>query len=242
MKRFPMIVAACLVASLLLAGSAQAINYFFSIKDEPVYPTCYYDHSGYDWNCGTFVYSGHRGSDYGIGSFPEMDKGRIVQAAAAGTVIEAHDGEYDRCTSGSCSPPNGNYVKIEHDDGKMTYYLHMRQWSVNVSVGDRVFCGKQLGQVGSSGYSTGPHIHFQVWTPSYGTDDPFAGDCGGPLSYWVSQGPYMGVPARTCDPAGCGTIISTAGSGEYLGGAATIILLVPAFFAVALRRGIRKSS
>ena len=120
MKRFPMIVATCLVASLLIAGNARAINYFFPVKDEPVYPTGYFYHSGNDWNCGTFTWSGHQGSDFGIGGFPQMDVGRIAQAAAPGTVVEAHDGEYDRCTSGSCSPPNGNYVKIEHDDGKKT--------------------------------------------------------------------------------------------------------------------------
>jgi len=240
MKQVPIITTACLVASLLFVGSAGAIDYRFSIKDDPAYPTSYYDHSGYDWNCGTFTYSGHRGNDYGIGSFPEMDKGRNVVAAAGGTVIEAHDGEYDRCTTGDCSPPNGNYVKIQHDDGKMTYYLHLKKWSVNVSVGQRAYCGIRIGQVGSSGYSTGPHLHFQVWTPEYGTDDPFAGSCGGPLSYWVNQGAYMGIPGRECDPEGCGTLISTGPEGAEHGGTAAVIILVTAILAVVLKRRGKK--
>ena len=39
------------------------------------YPTAYVDHAGNDWNCGTNTYSGHRGSDFGVGGFPGMDAG-----------------------------------------------------------------------------------------------------------------------------------------------------------------------
>ena len=241
MKRFhgTVMIAVCLTAGLLLSGTAAAIDYRLAVKDDPCYPTAYYDHSGRDWNCGTFTYSGHRGNDFGIGGFTEMDKGRNVVAAAGGVVLEAHDGEYDRCTSGACSPPNGNYVKIQHDDGRITYYLHLRRFSVSVAVGQRVNCGIRIGQVGSSGYSTGPHLHFQVWDPQYGTDDPFAGSCGGPLSYWANQGAYMGLPGRACDPAGCGTLVSGGtGTAEH-GGAALVLLLAPALFAVGIGRRLR---
>ena len=220
-----------ILAALLTATGAWASDFRLSVTGTPVYPTSYFYHSGNDWNCGTFTYSGHKGSDFGIGSFPEMDKGRDVVAAATGIVLEAHDGEYDRCTSGSCSPPNGNYVKIEHGDGKITNYLHLRKFSVSVSVGQKVYCGQKIGQVGSSGYSTGPHLHFQVWDPQWGTDDPFAGNCGGPLSYWVNQGAYMGVPASQCDPQGfCGENLSEQEPDQI----ASNYLVFPATFGLVL--------
>ena len=154
-----------------------------------------------DWNCGSYQYSGHRGSDYGVGGFDGMDAGRDLVAAAAGTVVYTNDGEYDRCDTGDCDGGGGygNYVKIQHDDGRYTYYAHMSQWSVAVSKGDRVECGTYLGLVGSSGYSTGPHIHFEVRESSGSQSDPFDGNCSHPPSYWVSQGHYMGVPAMICE-------------------------------------------
>lgn len=156
-----------------------------------------------DWNCGTNTYDGHRGTDIAIyGRFEAQDAGRDIVAAADGQVIAAHDGEFDRCTSGMCSGGGGfgNYVAIRHADGKVTYYAHMRRGSVRVSVGDRVTCGQVIGQVGSSGYSTGPHCHFEVRVGGT-ADDPFAAraGCGGTESYWVSQGEYNRLPSEMCE-------------------------------------------
>ena len=228
----------CSLLCTLFAAHAEAVRFRLAVVGDPAYPTSYFYHSGQDYMCGNFTYYAHQGSDVGIGGFTEMDKGRDVVAAAGGTVMEAHDGEADRCTSGNCSPPNGNYVKLKHDDGKITYYLHLRKWSVAVSTGQRVLCGQKIGQVGSSGYSTGPHLHFQVWTPDYGTDDPFAGPCGGPLTYWVNQGAYMGLPGRTCDPASCGTMLVPKGGDGQRPWAATLIFLVPVLFAMALKKRV----
>jgi MYXO-CTERM domain-containing protein len=215
---------------LLLALGAQAQDYSFPTSAEDYghfYVTAYYDHHGVDWNCGGYQYSGHRGNDYGVGSWEGMDAGRDLVAAADGTVIYANDGEYDRCDSGDCSGGSGfgNYVKLQHADGKYTYYAHMRQWTVTVSAGDWVACGTKLGEVGSSGYSTGPHLHFEVRESSGSQSDPFDGSCSFPPSYWVAQGGYMGVPGRACEsgepcePAAtlrCGDRIdaSNAGSGS----------------------------
>ena len=164
------------------------------------YPTAYYDHSGVDWACGGIRYSGHRGSDFGAGGFAGMDAGRDLVAAADGVVVATNDGEFDRCESGECSGGGGfgNYVAVQHDDGKITYYGHMKKWSVAVSYGQQVSCGQKLGQVGSSGWSTGPHIHFAVKkNGSY--VDPFDGSCSGPPSYWTSQGGHGGLPGKTCE-------------------------------------------
>ncbi len=56
----------------------------------------------------------------------------------------------------------GNYVLIRHAGGEHSLYAHMRQGSARVKVGDAVTSGQQIGQVGSTGNSTQPHLHFQV--------------------------------------------------------------------------------
>ncbi len=155
-------------------------------------------------NCGSNTYDGHRGTDIAIyGTFAAQDAGRNVVAAAPGSVVAAHDGEFDRYTSGSCGGGGGfgNYVAIRHADGKVTHYSHMRRGSVRVRVGQSVACGDWIGQVGSSGNSTGPHCHFEVRLGGTSPDDPFAArsGCGGPSSYWVSQGAYRSLPAETCE-------------------------------------------
>lgn len=56
----------------------------------------------------------------------------------------------------------GNHVLIEHANGEHSLYAHMKQGSVRVSVGDEVVAGAQIGETGSSGNSTEPHLHFQL--------------------------------------------------------------------------------
>lgn len=56
----------------------------------------------------------------------------------------------------------GNLVVIKHDEEYKTYYGHMQNGSIKVKVGDRVVAGQLLGKIGSTGNSTGPHLHFSV--------------------------------------------------------------------------------
>ena len=114
-----------------------------------------------DWFCRDHAYEGHRGTDFGIGGFEEMDCRRPVFATAQGVVAQVADGFEDRCTSGRCEGGGGlgNHVYIDHDDGTQSRFGHLRQGSIRVEVGEVVDCSTQLGQVGSSGHSTGPHLH-----------------------------------------------------------------------------------
>ncbi len=219
-------------AVLLLISAARAQDYRFPTSDADYgnfYPTAYFDHGGTtDWSCGSLTYSGHQGSDFGVGGFDGMYAGQDVLAAADGAVVTTNDGEYDECTTGDCSGGGGygNYVKLEHDDGRFTYYAHLRSGTVAVSAGDRVSCGQKLGEVGSSGYSTGPHLHFEVREASGARVDPFDGTCSSPPSYWNSQGTYGYLPAPTCaDSPPCapeGTLTcGEAVSGRNDGGGAT---------------------
>jgi murein DD-endopeptidase MepM/ murein hydrolase activator NlpD len=75
--------------------------------------------------------------------------GTEVAAAARGTVVHAGPaGTY------------GNLVTLRHDNGFETRYAHLSE--VDVKVGDVVEAGADLGKVGTTGYSTGPHLHFEV--------------------------------------------------------------------------------
>jgi murein DD-endopeptidase MepM/ murein hydrolase activator NlpD len=78
--------------------------------------------------------------------------GLQVVAAKAGTVSAA---KWDDAA--------GNHVVIDSDDGTSQVYLHMRDRAL-VRSGDRVAAGDQLGYVGTTGRSTGCHLHFELWT------------------------------------------------------------------------------
>ena len=189
------------LALVLVCGAAVAAEFRQPVVGDVVV-TAYYDVGGNrDWNCGNHTYGGHRGTDLGIiGRFAAQDAGRDVVAAADGRVTRRHDGEFDRCTTGNCAGGGGfgNHVVLEHGDGKVSYYAHLRNGSVAVQEGQQVRCGDRLGQVGSSGFSTGPHLHFEVRVGG-NADDPFRGNCGGPLSYWVDQGAYRALPVSRCE-------------------------------------------
>ena len=93
---------------------------------------------------GRKVSSNHKGIDIGAPS------GAKIVASNGGTVV----------TSAYNAGGYGNYVIIDHGGGKMTVYGHMSKRGV--SVGQSVTKGQQIGKVGSTGRSTGPHLHFEI--------------------------------------------------------------------------------
>jgi len=141
-----------------------------------------------DYTCGQITYNGHQGTDLEILNFYDMDEGVPILCSALGTVIYRHDGEYDRRTEWQ-NGVTANAVIVSHSDGFEAWYWHMRKNSVNVELGDTVAIGDTLGYVGSSGYSSGPHIHFEI--QQNGTVDPFSGECQTDTSRWLVQGDYV---------------------------------------------------
>lgn len=93
---------------------------------------------------GKKVSSYHKGIDIGAPS------GAKIVASNGGKVV----------TSAYDANGYGNYVIIDHGGGKMTVYGHMS--SRGASVGQAVYKGQQIGKVGSTGRSTGPHLHFEI--------------------------------------------------------------------------------
>ena len=89
--------------------------------------------------------------------------GTTVVAAHSGTVIDVCNycaqnwGKYGSC---GCGGGYGNYVWIDHGDGKATIYAHLTD--AVAYVGQSVSAGEVIGYVGSTGYSTGPHLHFEA--------------------------------------------------------------------------------
>ena len=141
-----------------------------------------------DWNCGAVTYDGHTGNDIEIRDFYDMDSGVPILCAAPGTVVQTHDGEFDRQTQW-LPGVTANDVIVQHADGSYAYYWHMRKGSVRVGLGQVVATGDTLGLVGSSGFSSGPHLHFE--TQDAGTREPYSGTCNAVASRWLTQGPYV---------------------------------------------------
>jgi murein DD-endopeptidase MepM/ murein hydrolase activator NlpD len=96
----------------------------------------------------------HAGEDIGAPS------GTPILAADSGTVITANSGNY--------GGGYGNYVVISHGNGVTTLYAH--QSAIAVSLGQSVTQGSVIGYVGSTGLSTGPHLHFEVRVTGVATD------------------------------------------------------------------------
>lgn len=80
-------------------------------------------------------------------------------ATSAGVPVYAADGGV--VVTATYGASYGNHVIIRHDNGQETLYAHMRT-KPPVQVGERVYKGQQIGEVGSTGYSTGPHLHFEL--------------------------------------------------------------------------------
>lgn len=85
--------------------------------------------------------------------------GTPIFAAESGEVVKVHY-PYPNQTYGGRATGNNNHVVIKHSNGISTAYLHMK--SINVSVGQKVSRGQNIGTIGSTGFSTGPHLHFEV--------------------------------------------------------------------------------
>ncbi len=101
-------------------------------------------------------YDFHTGIDFG-GNF-----GDPVVAANDGVVVAANN-PFPNSNYGGFYSGEANYIIIDHGNGMQTAYWHLK--SVEVYVGQRVSRGQRIGGVGSTGYSTGPHLHFEVRFP-----------------------------------------------------------------------------
>ncbi|MFE9367464.1 LysM peptidoglycan-binding domain-containing M23 family metallopeptidase [Streptomyces sp. NPDC006978] len=134
------------------SGASESTGSGWAAPVENPNVTTQYRASGASWSSGY-----HTGSDFQAAS------GTSVRSIGPGTVVSAGwSGSY------------GNEVVIQHEDGMYSQYAHLS--FLEVSAGQTVTGGQQIGLSGTTGNSTGPHLHFEVRTgPSYGSDvDPIA--------------------------------------------------------------------
>lgn len=85
--------------------------------------------------------------------------GTPIRAVAAGTVIDSGPAQ-----------GFGNWIRIRHEDGSISVYGHMQ--TLNVAVGETVESGQNIAGMGSMGFSTGSHLHFEIWPDGATPSDP----------------------------------------------------------------------
>lgn len=123
------------VTKVVEVGTRKVAPFYWPV------PVCHRVYQGY--------HSGHKAWDISSGGTPVS--GTPCLAADSGTVIFAQVG---------WNGGYGNMVKIRHSNGLITLYAHL--YSVSVTEGQRVSRGQQIGKVGNTGASEGPHLHFEV--------------------------------------------------------------------------------
>jgi murein DD-endopeptidase MepM/ murein hydrolase activator NlpD len=149
-----------------------------------------------DYQCGTLTYDTHDGTDIRVPNMAVQKAGVDVVAAADGEVASTREGvpdafvkeeDRERISQIGC----GNAVVIDHSNGWRTAYCHMAKGSLTVRSGRAVKAGDKIGQVGLSGLTEFPHLHFTLIKDGKPVD-PFAygapeQSCGGGKSLWEAS-------------------------------------------------------
>ncbi len=164
-----------------------------------------------DFTCAKRTYDGHKGTDFAVRSLSEMEAGVDILAAKGGTITRLRDGESDTIKTAKeinaiklARKECGNAVLIDHGNGLQTLYCHMKKESLSVKINDEVKAGQKIGQVGHSGITEFPHLHFGVvWED--GIIDPYTGalntdGCAKPQeSLWAPGQPLKYEPVAIYD-------------------------------------------
>ena len=164
-------------AAAAAATAAEASQQTYSAPAEPISYSTAPSASGYSWpvpgHSGITSYFGARWGSYhkGIDISDGGIMGAAVCAAKDGTVVTMNNScshNYAKTSSCGCGGGYGNYVVISHDGTYSTLYGHLT--SAVVSEGDYVSAGQVIGYAGSTGWSTGAHLHFEVRVNGAQTD------------------------------------------------------------------------
>jgi len=172
-------------------------------NDYQIGVSAYIDHdaaigSVLDYACGARTYDrangfNHDGVDIASWPYPwsVMDAdGLDVVAAADGIIVSKTGNQPDRsCTTDTQA--TWNFILLAHSDGRQSLYGHLKRDSLtSKALGETVTAGEYLGQVGSSGVSSGPHLHFQLLDANFANIEPFEGLCGSADTSWRWQPDY----------------------------------------------------
>ena len=114
--------------------------------------------------------------------FMKLHKGVDFAAPVGTPIYAAGDGILQHA---EFKELNGNYVEILHDNSWQTIYLHMSAFGPGIKPGVRVHQGQEIGQVGTTGRSTGPHLHYEMHINNEPVD---------PMSVPLQSGPVLSGP------------------------------------------------
>ncbi|MFD4791436.1 M23 family metallopeptidase [Streptomyces sp. NPDC058459] len=155
--------AAVLGGGVASAASASATSWVDPVKKYTL--SASFDQGGSHWA------HRHSGQDFAVPT------GTEVLAAHGGTVVKAGpNGAGD-------GPAYGNAIVIKHGDGLYSQYAHLSR--VDVKIGQVVKTGQHIAKSGSTGNSTGPHLHFEIRkTPNYGS-------AVNPVTFLKAQGVHV---------------------------------------------------
>jgi len=154
-----------------------------------------------DFNCTSRSYDtqggyNHPGTDIFVWPFHwravKYDQVEIV-APASGVILSVQDGNRDTNCDFNDNSAVWNAIYLMHDNGFITWFGHLKAGSFTTkSAGDRVERGEFLGVMASSGRSSGPHLHFEIYDDEGQLIDPYAGPCNtlNTNSYWDEQKPF----------------------------------------------------
>lgn len=155
-----------------------------------------------DYECGQRTYDwingNHEGTDYVLWPYPwkrMQEEVMEVIAAAPGIIIDKRDGNFDlNCENNG--NPLWNGIIVEHADGSQAWYWHFKDGAItSKNIGDAVAEGEYLGAAGSSGSSTIPHLHFEVYDSENNLIDPYEGPCNSMnLTSWFADQPDYYIP------------------------------------------------
>ena len=161
-KLLALVISLVLIVSLvpmgmLTANAATTYYHLFPVKNGTL--AYYYGYSSAYFNGSRF----HEGIDI------HSTSDDTIYAACGGTVdratnlcghVDAHGNQ--ECENAGHYKTFGNYIRVKNDDGTYSYYGHLKQNSLLVSNGQRVEKGQPIATMGSSGDSTGKHLHYEV--------------------------------------------------------------------------------
>lgn len=152
-----------------------------------------------DYSCGNASYDGHKGTDFRLLNAQLYHKGVAVIASAPGTVLRFRDGVSDKRIASKADLQNvkgkecGNGVVIDHGQGFVGQYCHLKRGSISVKPGQILARGDKIGLVGLSGKTQMPHVHLTLRYKGK-VVDPFVGilankrSCGmGKAPLWTAK-------------------------------------------------------